>query len=77
MDGVHSGVVCTLLDPVIGLAVHTLLPVGSLFATVELSVNFVRSIFTKTGMLLVPGQGCSRASLAFPTRMLMRTIFRL
>lgn len=56
MGGVHGGIVSTLLDSVMGLAVHTQLPVGSLFSTIELNVNFVRPISVKTGPLLAEGK---------------------
>jgi uncharacterized protein (TIGR00369 family) len=55
MGGVHGGIISTLLDSVMGLAVCTQLPLGSLFATVELKVNFVRPISVKTGVLLACG----------------------
>ena len=56
MGGVHGGVVCTLLDSVMGLAVHAQLPPGSLFSTLEVKVNFVRPISVKTGALLAEGK---------------------
>ncbi len=56
MGGVHGGIVCTLLDSVMGLAVHAQLPPGSLFSTLEVKVNFVRPISVKTGMLLAEGK---------------------
>jgi len=56
MGGVHGGIVSTLLDSVMGLAVHTRLPVGALFSTLELNVNFVRPISVKTGKLLAEGK---------------------
>lgn len=56
MGGVHGGVVCTLLDSVMGLAVHAQLPPGSLFATLEVKVHFVRPISVKTGTLVAEGK---------------------
>jgi len=52
---VHGGMVCTLLDSVMGLAVLTRLPPGSGFSTLEVKVNFVRPITVKTGTLVAEG----------------------
>lgn len=53
---VHGGMVCTLLDSVMGLAVLTKLPSGFGFSTLEVKVNFVRPITMKTGALLAEGK---------------------
>jgi len=52
---VHGGIVCTLLDSVMGLAVLTQLPPGSGFSTLEVKINFVRPITEKTGTLVAEG----------------------
>ncbi|HLF56908.1 MAG TPA: PaaI family thioesterase [Thermoanaerobaculia bacterium] len=41
---VHGGVAATLLDTVTGCAVMTLLPYGETCATLELKVNYIRSL---------------------------------
>lgn len=56
MGGVHAGVVCTLLDTVMGLAVLAQLPPGSAFSTLEVKVHFVRPIAVKTGTLVAEGK---------------------
>lgn len=56
MGGVHGGMVSTVLNSVMGLAVHTQLPLGSLFSTLELKVNFVRPVRVATGRLLAEGK---------------------
>ncbi|MGP0090885.1 MAG: PaaI family thioesterase [Xanthobacteraceae bacterium] len=56
MGGVHGGIVCTLLDSVMGLAVHAQLPAGSLFSTLEVKVHFVRPVSVKTHTLLAEGK---------------------
>lgn len=53
---VHGGIVCTLLDSVLGLAVLTRQAVGFGFTTLEVKVNFVRPISIETGPLLASGQ---------------------
>jgi uncharacterized protein (TIGR00369 family) len=49
MGTVHGGVTATLLDTVMGCAVHTLLPVGRGYTTLNISVHYVRPITTATG----------------------------
>ena len=39
---VHGGLVCTLLDTVAGCAVHTTLPAGFAYTSIELKVNVPR-----------------------------------
>ena len=46
---VHGGVASTVLDSAMGCAIHSTLPVGTGYSTVELKVSFVRPMSTKTG----------------------------
>lgn len=46
---VHGGVAATLLDSAMGCAVHTLLPAGVGYTTLELKVNLVRAMTVDTG----------------------------
>lgn len=46
---VHGGVASTILDSAMGCAIHSTLPVGTGYSTVELKVSFVRPMSTKTG----------------------------
>jgi uncharacterized protein (TIGR00369 family) len=55
IGAVHGGLACTLFDSAMGCAVHTMLPAGVGYTTVELKVNFLRPIETKTGRLLCEG----------------------
>jgi uncharacterized protein (TIGR00369 family) len=48
---VHGGFASTLLDSALGCAVHTTLPVGMAYTTLELHVNFIRAITKETGPL--------------------------
>ena len=52
---VHGGVHATLLDSVMGCAVHTLLPPGVSYTTLELKVNYVRAIDEDTGPVTARG----------------------
>ncbi|GGM50162.1 hypothetical protein GCM10012275_21260 [Longimycelium tulufanense] len=40
----HGGVCSTLLDSVMGCAVHSALPAGASYTTLELKVNFTRAV---------------------------------
>ena len=53
---VHGGIPCTLLDSAMGCAVHSTLPAGAGYTTLELKVNMVRPITEKTGPLRAEGK---------------------
>lgn len=44
MGGVHGGFAATVLDSATGCAVHTTLPPGKSYATVDLSVQMIRPV---------------------------------
>lgn len=44
MGGVHGGWYATLLDSALGCSVHTALPAGKAYTTLELKVNIVRAL---------------------------------
>ena len=46
---VHGGYAATLLDSAMGCAVHTLVPKGQGFTTLEIKVNYVRALFENSG----------------------------
>jgi uncharacterized protein (TIGR00369 family) len=46
---VHGGLAATLLDSAMGCAVHTTLPAGAGYTTLEIKVNFVRPLTAETG----------------------------
>lgn len=52
---VHGGLAATLLDSAMGCAVHTTLPAGVGYTTLELKVNFTRPITSETGRVLCEG----------------------
>jgi len=41
---VHGGVIATLMDTAMGSAVYSAIPPGALYTTLELKVNFIRSV---------------------------------
>jgi len=52
---VHDRLACTLLDSAMGCAVHSTLPAGAGYATLELKVNMTGPITAETGRLLCEG----------------------
>jgi uncharacterized protein (TIGR00369 family) len=52
---VHGGLVCTLLDSVVGCAVHTTLPRGLGYTSIELKVNYLRAVHAGSGPLSAVG----------------------
>jgi uncharacterized protein (TIGR00369 family) len=46
---VHGGLAATLLDSAMGCAVHSMLPAGTGYTTLEIKVNYVRAITAETG----------------------------
>lgn len=52
---VHGGLVCTLLDSVLGCAVQTTLPAGTGYTSIELKVNYLRPVRRDTGELRAHG----------------------
>lgn len=46
---VHGGLAATLLDSAMGCAVHSMLPAGTGYTTLEIKVNFVRALTAETG----------------------------
>lgn len=63
----HGGICATLLDSVLGCAVHSILEPGIGYGTLELKVNYVRAVPTNgerlvaTGQVLHPGRRVSTA----------------
>jgi uncharacterized protein (TIGR00369 family) len=53
--GVHGGLVCTLLDSVAGLAVHSTLPAGKGYTSIEIKVNYLKAVRIDTGTLTATG----------------------
>jgi uncharacterized protein (TIGR00369 family) len=52
---VHGGLAATLLDSAMGCAVHSTLPAGMAYTTLEFKVNFARAITRDTGRVVCEG----------------------
>ena len=59
---VHGGVAATLLDSAMGAAVHTTLPQGSAYSTLETKFNLVRPVTAETGEIRTEGVVVHRGS---------------
>ena len=53
---IHGGLVCTLLDSVVGCAVHTTLPAGTGYTSLEIKVSYLRAVHADGGTLLATGR---------------------
>ena len=56
IGSVHGGYAATLLDSAMGLAVHTTLPVGTGYTTLEFKVSFIRGMNKDTGPIRTEGK---------------------
>lgn len=53
---VHGGYAATMLDSAVGCAIHTMLPAGKGFTTLELKVNYIRAMNDQTGPVRAEGK---------------------
>jgi uncharacterized protein (TIGR00369 family) len=58
----HGGVLATLLDSAAGCAVHTTLPAGVGYTSLDLTTKFLRPVTLKSGRLRCEGTVLSRGS---------------
>jgi len=64
---VHGGLVCTLLDSVCGCAVHSTLPLGKGYTSVEIKVSYLKAVRADSGRLTATGtlvKGGSRVAFS-------------
>jgi uncharacterized protein (TIGR00369 family) len=64
---VHGGIAATILDSAMGCAIHTTLPAGWSYGTLDLSSRFVRPITGETGRILCEGVVVHRGRTAATT----------
>lgn len=68
IGSVHGGIFATLLDSAMGCAVHTTLPAGRAYTTLELKVNLIKALtidtprVTATGDVISAGRRVATAS---------------
>jgi len=56
IGSVHGGYAATLLDSAMGLAVHTMLPAGTGYTTLEFKVSFIKGMTEDTGPVRTEGR---------------------
>jgi uncharacterized protein (TIGR00369 family) len=56
IGSVHGGYAATLLDSVMGLAVHTMLPPGTGYTTLEFKISFIKGMTEDTGAVRSEGR---------------------
>jgi uncharacterized protein (TIGR00369 family) len=56
IGSVHGGYAATLLDSAMGLAVHTMLPPGTGYTTLEFKISFIRGMTKETGPVRSEGR---------------------
>lgn len=56
IGSVHGGVMATLLDSATGCAVHTRLPAGRAYTSLDISVRFLRPVTAGTGRVTCTGE---------------------
>lgn len=55
IGSVHGGYAATLLDSAMGSAVHTTLPAGATYTTLEIKINYVRPLSDRVGVIHCEG----------------------
>jgi len=55
LGNVHGGIVTVLLDTAMGCSFHTTLPAGVGYTTLELKINFLKSVTAAAGTLRAEG----------------------
>ena len=56
IGSVHGGYAATLLDSAMGLAVHSMLPAGTGYTTLEFKISFIRGMTKDTGVVRSEGR---------------------
>src|SRR5436309_2804368 len=56
IGSVHGGYAAILLDSAMGLAVHSMLPAGSGYTTLEFKISFIRGMSKDTGPVRTEGK---------------------
>ena len=59
IGSVHGGYAATLLDSAMGLAVHSMLPPGTGYTTLEFKISFIKGMTRDTGVIRSEGRTLS------------------
>lgn len=55
IGAIHGGLVCTLLDSVVGCALHSTLPQGKGYTSIEIKVSYLKGVRAASGLLTATG----------------------
>lgn len=55
IGSIHGGVAATILDSVMGCAVHSTLPAGRVYSTLEIKINYLRPMSEALGTVTAHG----------------------
>ena len=55
IGAIHGGLVCTLLDSVAGCALHSTLPKGKGYTSIEIKINYLKAVRLASGPLTATG----------------------
>jgi uncharacterized protein (TIGR00369 family) len=55
LGSVHGGVITAVLDSAMGCTLHSVLPLGTGYTTIDINVNFLKSVSIKTGPMKAIG----------------------
>jgi uncharacterized protein (TIGR00369 family) len=55
IGAIHGGLVCALLDSVAGCALHSTLPKGKGYTSIEIKVNYLKTVRLTSGLLTATG----------------------
>ena len=56
IGSVHGGWYATILDSALGCAIHTALPAGKIYTTVDLNITFLRALTEQSGSVRCEGK---------------------
>jgi uncharacterized protein (TIGR00369 family) len=59
IGSVHGGYAATLLDSAMGLAIHSMLPAGTGYTTLEFKVSFIKGMSQESGTVRTEGRTLS------------------
>ncbi len=62
LGSVHGGVIATLLDSAAGCAVHSVLPAGTGYTSIDLVTRYLRPVTVRTGRVTAEGTVVSRGA---------------
>src|SRR5665213_4201382 len=68
IGSVHGGYAATLLDSAMGLAVHSMLPAGTGYTTLEFKISFIKGMTRDTGPVRSEGRTLNVAAAPRPPK---------